>query len=65
MHDLYFYDVFSSLDHIASDDRKLNNDGLEGMWKWSWPHLRYYAGICLERLRKTTKKLGQNSSCQK
>jgi len=23
--------------------------------KWSWPNLRYYPGICLEGLRKTTK----------
>jgi hypothetical protein len=22
----------------------------------SWPNLRYYPGICLEELRKTTKK---------
>jgi hypothetical protein len=24
--------------------------------KWFWPNLRYYPGICLEWLRKTTKK---------
>jgi hypothetical protein len=29
--------------------------------KWSWPNLRYYPGILLERLRKTTKTLSQDS----
>jgi hypothetical protein len=30
-------------------------------WKRSWPNLRYYPGICLEGLRKTTKILSQDS----
>jgi hypothetical protein len=29
--------------------------------KWSWPNIRYYASIRLERLRKTTKKINQHS----
>jgi hypothetical protein len=29
--------------------------------KRSWPNLRYYSGICQERLRKTTKNLSQDS----
>jgi hypothetical protein len=29
--------------------------------KRSWPNLRYYPGICLEGLRKTTKNLSQDS----
>jgi hypothetical protein len=29
--------------------------------KWLWPNLRYYPGICLEELRKTTKNLSQDS----
>jgi hypothetical protein len=34
----------------------------ERMWKKrSWPNLRYYSGICLEGLRKTTKNLSQDS----
>ena len=24
--------------------------------KWSWPNLKYYPGICLNRLSKTIKK---------
>jgi hypothetical protein len=28
------------------------------MWKWSWPNLRYSAGIFLEMMRKIKKKLG-------
>jgi hypothetical protein len=27
--------------------------------KWSWPNLRYYAGISLGRLRRTTKNLSK------
>jgi hypothetical protein len=27
---------------------------LERTGKWSWPNLRYYPGMCLEGLRKTT-----------
>jgi hypothetical protein len=40
------------------------NDELENTVcgrKRSWPNLRYYLGICLERLRKTTKNLSQDS----
>jgi hypothetical protein len=33
------------------------NDELEGMWQRSWLISRYYTGIHLERLRKTTKNL--------
>jgi hypothetical protein len=29
--------------------------------KQSWPNLRYYPGICLEGLRKTTKNLTQDN----
>jgi hypothetical protein len=29
--------------------------------KRSWPNLRYYPGICLEGLRKTTKNLSQDN----
>jgi hypothetical protein len=29
--------------------------------KQSWPNLRYYPGICLGGLRKTTKKFSQDS----
>jgi hypothetical protein len=29
--------------------------------KWSWHNLRYYPGICLEGLRKTTRNLVQIS----
>jgi hypothetical protein len=29
--------------------------------KRSWPNLRYCPGICLDGLRKTTKKLSQDS----
>jgi hypothetical protein len=29
--------------------------------KLSWPNLKYYPGICLEGLRKTTKNIGQDS----
>jgi hypothetical protein len=28
--------------------------------KWSWPNLKYYAGTCLEGLKKTTKTLTQD-----
>jgi hypothetical protein len=27
----------------------------------SWPNLRYYLGICLQRLKSTTKNLGEDS----
>jgi hypothetical protein len=30
-------------------------------WKWLWPNLRYYPGICLEGWRKTMRILSQNS----
>jgi hypothetical protein len=29
--------------------------------KWTWPNLRYYAGICFEGLRKTTDNISQES----
>jgi hypothetical protein len=37
------------------------NDELMMMWKWSWPNLRYYPGICLEGLRKITNNISQDS----
>jgi hypothetical protein len=54
-----FNDAVSSSDYIASNDRIMN-------WKVygrkrSWPNLRYYSGICLEELRKTTNTLSQGS----
>jgi hypothetical protein len=30
-------------------------------WKRSWPNLRYYPGICLDGLSKTTRNLSQDS----
>jgi hypothetical protein len=30
------------------------------VWKWSWSILRYYSGIFLEDLRKSTKNLSQD-----
>jgi hypothetical protein len=29
--------------------------------KWSWPNPRYYSGIYLEGLKKTTKNINQDS----
>jgi hypothetical protein len=29
--------------------------------KWAWVNFRYYLGICLEVLRKTTKNLNKDS----
>jgi hypothetical protein len=40
-------------------DRRIMNPKGCGR-KWSWPNLRYYPAICLEGLRKTTKKLSQD-----
>jgi hypothetical protein len=38
------------------------DDELEGMWKKATvAYLRYYRGICLEGLNKTTKNLRQDS----
>jgi hypothetical protein len=37
----------------------MNWKGFE--WKRSWPNLRYYSGICLQGLSKTTKNLSQDS----
>jgi hypothetical protein len=37
----------------------VNNEGCGR--KWSWSNLRYCSGICLERLRKTTKDLSHDS----
>jgi hypothetical protein len=49
---ILFNDV-NSLDYIASKDRRINE--LIRMWKEAvLPNLRYYHGICLEGLRKTT-----------
>jgi hypothetical protein len=31
------------------------------MWKWSWPNLRYYPGICLEGLSKMMRNISQDS----
>jgi hypothetical protein len=33
-------------------------------WRRSWPNLRYYPGICLEGLRKTTNNLSRDSRSQ-
>jgi hypothetical protein len=30
------------------------------VWKWSWTILRYYSGIFLEDLRKSTKNLSRD-----
>jgi hypothetical protein len=30
-------------------------------WKRSWPDLKYFAGICLENLKKITKALSEDS----
>jgi hypothetical protein len=38
------------------------NNELESIGrKQSWPNLRYYPGICVEKLRKTIKNLSQDS----
>jgi hypothetical protein len=37
----------------------MNAEGFDR--KWPLHNLRYYAGICLKRLRKTTKNLNQHS----
>jgi hypothetical protein len=43
-------------DYIASNERMIVNNELERMWKEAVvAQLRYYPGICLEGLRKTTK----------
>jgi hypothetical protein len=40
----------------------LQNDESKGYGgKQSWPKLRYYAGICLEGVKKTTENLSQDS----
>jgi hypothetical protein len=33
------------------------------LWNRSWPNLRYYHGICLEGIGKTTKPLSQDGQC--
>jgi hypothetical protein len=32
------------------------NNKLQKIWKWSWPNLMYYPGICLQELRIMIKK---------
>jgi hypothetical protein len=34
---------------------------LKRTWKLSWPNLRYYPGVCLEGLKKSTRNLSQDS----
>jgi hypothetical protein len=29
--------------------------------KWTWPNLRYFPGVCMERMREITKNLSQDS----
>lgn len=48
--------IFNSSNYIASNDRSLNNE-LERIWKWPWPDIRYYPGICLKKWRKAMKEL--------
>jgi hypothetical protein len=43
----------AKLQTVASNYRMMNE--LERIWKATWPNLMQYPGICLERLRKTTK----------
>jgi hypothetical protein len=56
-----FNDAVSFTDYIASKNRMINE--LEGMWKWSWPNLRYHPNIFLVELRKTMKNVLQDSWC--
>jgi hypothetical protein len=34
---------------------------LEGIWKWSWPNLKYYPTISLDVLRKTMENFNQDN----
>jgi hypothetical protein len=55
-----FNDAFIISDYIAPNERMMVNwKGCER--KRLWPDLRYYPGICLGVLRKTTKNLGEDS----
>jgi hypothetical protein len=48
-------------DYVALNEMLIGCNEMERMWKEkSWHNLRYYPGICLEGLRKTTKNLGQD-----
>jgi hypothetical protein len=47
---------------IQSWMKDMWNMNWKGCWgRRSWPNLQYYPGICLARLRKTTKILSQDS----
>jgi hypothetical protein len=59
--DSLFNDAFSGADNIASNKRMIANNELERMWKEAVvAYLRHCPGICLERLRKTTKTFSQD-----
>jgi hypothetical protein len=49
------------LPYVTSSGNAIVNGELERMWKWWCPILRYHPDICLEGLRKNTKKCSQDS----
>jgi hypothetical protein len=43
---------------------RLMNDKLKKIWKEAvWAYSRYYPGICLEGMGKTTKKPSKDTQC--
>jgi hypothetical protein len=57
-------DVFSIQQHSASHGTMTNDDELERIWKEAVvAYSKYYPGICLQGLGKTTRNLGLDSTC--